>query len=124
MGVYHGKPPYLECSSKGDKRFSAFYATIKGRGNRSIEQIYQASKVFREPDGSTTTDYDIRDVKGLKPHNIGETRELYKTLWDEYISENPELLSVLREATGLCDRFGRKGSVCQASELWRIRGDV
>lgn len=41
-----GNAPYLECSSRGDKRFSAFYARIKSLGYKSIEELYQAKKVF------------------------------------------------------------------------------
>jgi hypothetical protein len=117
MPVYHGQAPFLECSSAGDKRFSAFYARIKGRGNRTIEQIYQASKVF----SCGTTGLSIKEAKGKRPVNIIECRVLYSRLWDEYIQENIHLLPVLFEATGLSDRFGRRGGVCQATELWRIR---
>lgn len=115
--IYHGKPPFLECSSAGDKRFSAFYARIKGRGNRTIEEMYQAAKVF----SCGATGLSIKEAKGLKPINGPEVRALYACLWDEYITENPDLLPVLRAASGLSDRFGRRGSVCQATELWRIR---
>lgn len=115
--IRHGVAPFLECSSAGDKRFSAFYARIRGRGNRSIEEIYQAAKVFRNGD----TGLSIKEAKGFRPVNLAEVRELYAKLWNEYIDENPSLLDVLRDASGLSDRFGRKGSVCQATELWMIR---
>ena len=46
--IKHGTAPFWECSSKGDKRFSAFYARVDGR---SIEEQYQAAKIFE--DGST-----------------------------------------------------------------------
>jgi hypothetical protein len=49
--IQHGTAPFLECSSRGDRRFSAFAARIKSRGNKSIEEIYQAAKRFE--DGST-----------------------------------------------------------------------
>jgi hypothetical protein len=121
MPVYHGKPPFLECSSAGDKRLSAFFARIKGRGNKTIEEIYQRAKKFREEDGTVTTGYPVKVAKGLKPINLNEMRQLYTQLWDEYMLENQHLLPVIREATGLADRFGRPGGVCQATELWRIR---
>jgi hypothetical protein len=38
-----------------------------------------------------------------------------------YIDENPELLQVLRKASGLSDMFGQPGHACQAAELWSIR---
>ena len=52
---------------------------------------------------------------------IDEVRRLYSYLWDMYIIENPELLQVLLDASGVSDIFGQKGHQCQATELWRIR---
>ena len=121
MPVYHGKPPFLECSSAGDRRLSAFYAVIKGRGGKTIEEIYQGAKQFSSADGTVTSGHSIKEAKGCRPINGPEVRTLYGTLWDEYMMENQHLLPVIFEASGLSDRFGRRGSVCQATELWRIR---
>lgn len=118
--IRHGSAPFLECSSKGDRRFSAFSARIKSRGNRSIEEIYQAAKVFA--DGSSGLGW--RNAKGRRPVNSDEVRTLYSKLWDEYIAENPPLLDVIVSATGLSDMFGQPGHACQATELWRIRQQV
>lgn len=115
--VRHGSAPFLECSSKGDRRFSAFSARIRGRGNKSIEEIYQAAKVFE--DGSTVLTW--RAAKGRRAVNGDEVRALYGRLWDEYIAENPDVLPVLTSASGLSDVFGQAGHACQATELWRIR---
>jgi hypothetical protein len=117
--IKHGKEPFLECSSKGYKRLSAFYARINGRdrGRKTIEDIYQAAKVFE--DGSTGLHWN--QAKGKKPVNQKEVAELYSKLWDEYIDENPDLLKLIKEASGLSDMFGQEGHVCQATELWRIR---
>lgn len=115
--IRHGQPPYLECSSRGDRRFSAFSARIEARGGRSIEELYQAAKVFA--DGRTSLTW--REAKGRRPVNAEEVAELYSRLWDEYIAEHPGLLAVLRTASGLSDRFGQPGHCCQATELWRIR---
>ena len=114
-----GLPPYLECSSKGDKRFSAFYARIKGRGNKSIEEIYQAAKVF--DDGSTGLSW--RDAKGRKPVNAFYVSLLYKRLWKEYLRENPEYITIIKSATGLSDIFGQEGHNCQATALWGLRNE-
>ena len=102
--IRHGNPPYLECSSRGDRRFSAFYAKVDGI---SIESRYQSAKVF--------------DDDGRRVINYREVRELYSRLWDQYIAEHPELVEVLAEATGLSDMFGKEGHACQATELWRIK---
>lgn len=117
--VKHGKPPYLECSSRGDRRFSAFYARLKNWGNRSIEDIYQSNKVFA--DGITGLSW--KQAKGKVPINIEECRKLYSKLWDEYIKENQHLMKPLLKANGLSDIFGQEGHACQATELWRIRNE-
>jgi len=113
-----GKAPYLECSSKGDKRFSAFYARIKSLGGKSIEDLYQASKVFKNGD----TGLSWRAAKGRRAVNADYCASYYSALWDMYIEENPELIIVLKKASGLSDLFGQVGCCCQATELWRIRG--
>jgi hypothetical protein len=115
--IQHGTAPFLECSSHGDRRLSAFSARIRRRGNRSIEEIYQAAKVFE--DGSTGLTW--RQAKGKRAVNAAEVRALYSVLWDEYIAEHPELLPVIKAASGLSDKFGQAGHACQATELWRIR---
>lgn len=115
--IAHGDAPYLECSSAGDRRFSAFHARVNGR---TIEVQYQAAKRFR--DGSTGLGW--REAKGRKPTNIEEVRALYSRLWDQYIAEHPELLEVLRAASGLIDKYGQAGHACQATELWRIRNTI
>lgn len=115
--IYHGSAPYLECSTAGNLKFSAFYATLKSHQGRTIEEVYQASKVFE--DGSTNLFW--REAKGRKPVNYGYTRQLYSSLWDQYIKENPDLIPVLLAANGLSDQYGQVGHCCQATELWRIR---
>ncbi|WP_293811287.1 hypothetical protein [uncultured Bosea sp.] len=115
--IQHGTAPFLECSSRGDRRLSAFSARIRRRGGRSIEELYQAAKVFE--DGSTGLSW--REAKGKRAVNAAEVRVLYGVLWDEYVAENPQLLAVITEASGLQDLFGQAGHACQATELWRIR---
>lgn len=114
-----GEAPYLECSSRGDRRFSAFYAKVRRYGGMSIEEVYQYAKVFE--DGSTGL--TPREAKGLKAVNQEFCNALYSILWDRYIEENPHLLPILKAATGLSDVFGQEGHCCQAIELWRIRNE-
>lgn len=117
--ISHGEGPFLECSSLGDKRFSAFYARIQRRGDRTIEEIYQNAKVFE--DGSTNV--GIKKAKGRKPVNQLQCIVLYRKLWNEYIDEKEYLLDTLLAYNGLTDYYGQAGHVCQATELWRIRED-
>lgn len=115
--IRHGIAPFLECSSRGDKRFSAFHARLRCNNNQSIEELYQSAKVFA--DGSTGLDW--RTAKGRKAVNAEACADYYSRLWDRYIEENSALLAVLRAASGLSDVFGQPGHCCQATELWRIR---
>ena len=110
----YGKPPFLECSTRGDKRFSAFYAIVNGK---TIEDQYQSAKVF--DDGSTGLHW--KEAKGRKAANATQCAILYENLWRQYISEHSQLLDVLKRATGLSDMFAKKGSVNQAQVLWKIR---
>ena len=115
--IKHGSAPFLECSTKGDRRISAFCARIDGRDGKNIEEIYQAAKVFE----GGKTGLTWKEAKGRVPINHDEVARLYSQLWDEYIDENPHLLEVLRMISGVSDRFGQRGHVCQATELWRIK---
>lgn len=114
--VRHGVAPFYECSSRGDKRFSAFFAVVRGK---SIEQWYQEAKEFEEG-----VDLTWRERQGLRPLNPKTCHKLYSQLWDEYIADNPHLVPILLAQTGLSDMFGKKGHACQATELWRIREEL
>ena len=114
--IKHGQEPYLECSTKGDRRFSAFWASPKSLKGRSIEQAYQAMKIH--PDG--TSGHGWTYVKGKRAVNMGECQTAYKQWWKEWV-EDQELMPVLLAASGLSDMFGRRGTVCQATVLWEMR---
>jgi len=99
--------PYYECSSRGDKKYSAVFARIKKYNNKSIEEIYQLDiKGYRK----LTNDW--REAKG-KPPLVNKTEEElfqdYVKLWEEYFKENPNLLEEIRiKAIGktITDMFG------------------
>ena len=111
-----GDPPYLECSSRGDKRFSAFYARPRILGGKSIEEAYQAMKVFA--DG--TTGLTWREAKGRQALNHEACAAAYIVWWRAWVEEQI-LLPVLKAASGLSDTFGQPGHVCQATVLWDLR---
>ena len=115
-----GKEPYLECSSKGDKRFSAMYAKIKAYNNKTIEEIYQESKVFT--DGKTGL--SVKEAKKRKATNMNEVAELYEKLWELYLKENPELIEELLKYNGYTDIFGKEGCQCQAKSIYRIVSNI
>lgn len=111
-----GQAPYLECSSRGDVRFSAFYARPANLGGQSIEEAYQALKRFA--DG--TTGLSWRAAKGRRATNHEECESAYIQWWAEWVDEQA-LWLVLTQATGLSDRFGQDGHLCQAEVLWYLR---
>jgi len=117
-----GKEPYLECSSKGAKQFSAFYAKMHGPPfyGKSIEDIYQAAKVFE----GGVTGLTWKEAKGKAPINIGEVHKLYRGLWRTYLLNNPCYWEELKNASGLSDMFGQEGHVCQATVLWELREEL
>lgn len=122
--VTRGVAPFLECSTKGDRRFSPFYARLSCAVNLSIEEAYHAFKIF--DDGSKGLSWKEAKEKqkaGFKIVNYQECCEFYSKLWDLYILENPHLLDVLKLQSGLSDIFGKEGACCQVIELWRIRNE-
>lgn len=84
-----GKNNY-EVSSKGDKRFSALYATL--RDGRTIEEAYQLDiKGYRKFGNNWKLG------KGKKPLDLSiDTWKEYKNLWKLYLDENPDLVSELQ----------------------------
>lgn len=132
-----GVAPYLECSTKGDTRFSPFYAKVhtKVNGERTtttIEVAYHARKILvpKNPPlfGPTKlTNLSWQRAKELQKSgwilkNPKACAALYAEMWDKYMQENRHLLDVLAAQSGLSDMFGqRSGNVCQVIELWRIR---
>lgn len=115
--VQLGKPPYLECSSKGEKQLSAFYARPKSLNGKSIEEAYQAMKVL--PDGRTGL--SVKEAKGQFAVNQDDCVRAYDRWWKEWIDENRSLRLKIIKATGLSDIFGQTGHACQAEVLWRIK---
>lgn len=127
-------PEILECHSRGDKRFSALFAgpiTYKGVQARSIEGLYQGSKVI---DGRARQELYQRpgweavksDVKGKKPEKflVGELevplhfiKSFYNALWFKYLDDHPDLAEEAMEYENFRDPFAREGSVSQAEAI-------
>lgn len=114
----------LECSSKGDRRFSAFYAKVIVDGRfDSIENHYQLAKRFGDEVPKTW-----RDAKGRKPthfevegkkYPVEKLTAFYDLLWFNYLENNPDLVEVLLRYDGYHDSFARKGANNQAESIAR-----
>ena len=83
-----------EVSSKGDKRFSAFYARMPD--GRSIEDHYQCD-VKGYP--------SWRDGKGKPPLRVCNLWAEYLHLWRVWASHNPQLMQELAVHPILTDMF-------------------
>lgn len=93
-----------ECSSKGDKRFSAFYAKLSD--GCSIEHHYQVNVK-----GYTS----IKEGKGKPPKNEltkEQTWEAYLSLWERWSRENPTLIKELMRRV---EQYNNVVSDCFAS---------
>lgn len=118
-----------EVSSKGDKRFSALYATFKKGtvidgvdvGGRTIEDVYQ-SVIKKSRKGQAPAKDSRLYNEALKTKEEREDfsyTEGYLPLWQEWAKQNSELIEELREnAKGktLTDRFANT-RVSQARAL-------
>lgn len=113
----------LECSSRGDKRFSALYAQVNINGVvDTIESHYQLSKRFGDAPAPT----HWKQCKGRKPTHMvfnGKTLPItyltryYNWLWKEYLDQNPSLVEYLKQFDGYNDCFARKGCNNQAEAI-------
>ena len=110
----------LECSSKGDRRFSAFYAYINLFGvYDSIENHYQNSKKFNRG--------FVKNPKGMNPDFIEVNKievdseyltDFFNLLWVIYLDEHPELISYASKFKDFHDIFKGKNTInCQADSV-------
>lgn len=116
----------LECSSRGDKRFSALYARIAIHGRiDSIENIYQSCK--RTSNGSVpgkgkSFAYFVCPYCGLQ-FPAEDISDLYYGLWIAYFKQNPELLAYAANFNDFHDMFRGKSVNCQADVIKEMVND-
>ena len=113
-----GKNNY-EVSSKGDKRFSALYATLQD--GRTIEEAYQLDVKGYRKFGD-----NWKLGKGKKPLDLSiDTWKEYKNLWKLYLDENPNLVSELQALNGVnfTDMFANT-SISQARALAELLNEL
>lgn len=101
-------PRILECSSRGDKRFSSLYAKVCINGKeKSVEEWYQNAK--RTADGKKAGkgkpfDYIIDPFTGSKL-SVQDAPSLYRGLWITYLKNNPELVKYAEQFDEFTDSF-------------------
>lgn len=108
----------LECSSKGDKRFSAFYAKIEWNGQMiSIENIYQSVK--RNSEGEPCkkgepVEFLIINNEEFEPKYL---TPFYNWLWITYLDSHPDLVKIASTYDDYNDMFKGKSINCQADVI-------
>ena len=105
----------LECSSTGDKRFSAFYAKVEFNGIlNTIENHYQNCK--RDAQGNPCKKGQPVDhcVIKKKVYPATALTPFYRYLWYKYLSEHPELVTYAKQFDTFTDKFRGKCINCQA----------
>lgn len=118
MIVTWNKHGGYECSTRGDKRFSAFNAIMPD--GRSIEQHYQCDVKGHDVGGT-----NWRKGKGKPPvDKTTNTWFEYLKLWRTWADNNPELMGELKQKVSehdyhLSDRFATTPTN-QAHALARI----
>lgn len=114
----------LECSSKGHKAYSAFYAKLPVFGKiDTIENHYQLSKRF-----GNEVPITWRDAKGKQPTHFvikGKSFDLkylsdwYTLMWIKYLDNHPELVEYASQFDEFTDMFSVPTCNCQAVVIKR-----
>lgn len=117
----------LECSSKGDIRFSALGAKIMVNGKLdTIENHYQLSKRFLGENGEVIIPNTWREAKGKKIEYFEVGRKsfepkyfsaFYNLMWVKYLDKNPELVQFAKGFDDFSDMFKGKSINCQADTI-------
>lgn len=116
----------LECSSAGDKRFSAMYAVVEYMGiEDTIEKHYQKSKRFISGENYIAMDnaegkkVDACEVFGCL-YEPSILTMFYSWLWCKYFNSHPELLEYAKGFDKFNDRFKGQSINCQADIIEKL----
>lgn len=105
-------PRVLECSTRGDKRFSSVYAKVSINGQeKSIEEWYQNAK--RSADGKKAGkgkefDHILDPFTGCKL-SAKDGPNLYRGLWITYFKNNPDLVKFAEQFDEFTYAFSGEG---------------
>lgn len=111
----------LYCDSRGDIRFSAFYAYVEIDGVKdTIEHFYQNAKRDENgkiPGKGKSVAYFIWKDKKYEPEYLSN---LYEDLWRLYFEQNSDLLEYAKQFDNFVDRFKGRCINCQADVIAKI----
>jgi hypothetical protein len=113
------KKKVLECSSKGDRRFSAMYARVEAFGIwDTIENHYQKCK--RTATGGSVRKGQPVDHMVLNGRKFSAfmLTDWYRLLWIKYLDRNPSLVEYAKQFDEFTDMFRGKNTInCQADVI-------
>lgn len=105
--VRRKSPGTLECSARGDRRFSSSHVKLKIHGEeRTIEEWFISSKrnKYDKPvSRGEPYEYVIDPFTGKKLYEKDEINDMYKGLWAAYLYRNPKLVEYASKYTGFND---------------------
>jgi len=123
----------LECSTKGDKRFSALVAKVEAFGKFDfIETHYQTCKEYLDESGNYVQASNWKQAKewqkqgrmpvGIKLNGLRLPIEYltpyFKLLWVKYLDANPGLVEYAKQFDQFTDMFRGKNTLnCQADAI-------
>ena len=119
--------PSFEVSTKGTnegKRYSAFNARIRARGNKSIEDIYQVD--IKGGEKLAAGKYSKKGRLYDGPLTDDQLYDEYKNLWRQFFDENPLRLteiSNLTEGKKIIDRYA-SSDISQARAIYEILSEA
>ena len=121
-----GIPPFLEISSKGNTPLlNSYYVRVKKFGNRTIEEVVQANKVFT--DGQTglgVKEAQAKNSMRISIINEEETMNLTNTLWLTHLMCNAKAQELLTDCTGISDIYASETNKVNVETLWRLRSKL
>jgi len=109
----------LECSSRGDKRFSAMFAKVEAFGVLdTIENHYQKCKK-NDAGGSVRKGQPVDHmVLNCRKFPAAMLTDWYRLLWIKYLDKNPELVEYAKQFDEFTDMFRGKNTInCQADVI-------
>lgn len=113
-----------ECSSRGDRRFSAMFANVVNKKTgqmTTIEKLYQAAKRNAEGLPAGKGQYPAyMEIDGEKYSNEAMV-PYYYSLWVDYFTDNPNYVIVVRNYDTFTDMFRGKSKACQADAVKIVR---
>lgn len=118
----------LECSSRGDQRFSPEFAKVKINGiERSISDIYQDAKKIVDyvPGRYGKKVARIEDPFTGDKLSASEAAWLYRGLWMTYFNQNPDLVKYAEQFDGFSNINSKESLEGRYNEIIEayVKGD-